>query len=57
MNRVIILSGPNMFEGILSRLSDNDLVSAGCVDCDDPCSCRLHSANQSVVGPGIWSVG
>lgn len=43
MNLVIILSGPNIFDGILSRLSDNDLLSPAAVDVDED--------------PGSWILG
>lgn len=51
MNRVIMLSGPNI-DGILSKLSDNDLVSeddatAAPADDEDPCSWILHAGGHT----------
>lgn len=60
-----MLSGPNIFDGILSRLSDNDLVSpppppATVPDdeADDPCSWILSSETRASTRPGgEWVVG
>lgn len=50
MNRVIILSGPNMCEGILSKLSDNDFESVVAEAPADPWSWILYKHSEFVSG-------